>query len=46
MNRRDGFSVSQLTTFPNCALAYRFRYIDVIETGVKASNAEKSLKNY
>ena len=38
MNRPDHFSASQLTTFLNCPLAYRFRYIDGIETGVKPSN--------
>ena len=34
----DHFSVSQLTTFLSCSLAYRFRYVDHVETGLKSSS--------
>ena len=38
MKLPDHLSVSQLNTFLSCPLAYRFRYIDRIETGTKSSS--------
>jgi len=38
MKLPDHLSVSQLNTFLSCPLAYRFRYVDRIETGTKSSS--------